>query len=188
MTIIHANEPIELSRNQTARRAAHAILQRAARETDVATQASNAHDVVVIGGVPTKWSPPPYEGAPRYIATMDGGNERFIFIDPDPLNVAIFDGRDDLWRGRVLTCLPELVLAVLPKPAVMPFGSNAIASPAQLATILRLLNLPPSLSLPRLHTTVASLIIQRIVFAKIFPKLVADFRAWTEATIDEDAA
>jgi hypothetical protein len=188
MKIVHATEPFKLSPSRSKRRDAHAILQRAAFEPNLATQALNAHNVVVIGGVPTYWSPPPYEGAPRYIATMDGGNERFIFLDANPLNVAIFDGRDDLWLGRVLTCLPELVLAVLPNPAVMPFGNEAVASSAQRATIVRLLNLPANHSLPRLHAAVASLVIQRIVFADIFPRLVDDFRSWTDASIDEHAA
>lgn len=189
MKIFPVTEPFQLNPSRSKRRDAHAILQRAARDVgNLATQALNAHNVVIIGGVPTYWSPLPYKGAPSYISTKDGGIERLIFLDTDPLNVGIFDGIEDLWRRRVLTCLPELVLATLPKSAFKPFDDQAIASPVQLATILRLLNLPPGLSLPRLHATVASLIIQRFVFADVFPKLVDDFHIWTEATLDEHAA
>jgi hypothetical protein len=188
MKISTAIEPFPLSPSQRARRNAFAILNRAARDTDLATQAQNLHHVSEIGGISTRWSRLPYEGAPSYIATKDGGIDRIILMDTGSLNVGIFDGHQDLWRRRVLTCLPELVLATLPKASFAPFDSRAIASPIQLNTIIRLLNLPPTVPLPRLHAAVASLVIQQIVFSKVFVKLVSDFRTWTEATLDEHAA
>lgn len=188
MNIFPAIEPFELSPSRRARRDAFSILDRAARDTDLAIQAQNLHHEAVIGGIPTRWSRLPYDGAPSYIATKEGGIDRIVILDTGSLNVGIFDGHDDVWRRRVLTCLPGLVLAALPKASFSPFDSRAIASPIQLHTILRLLNLPPTVPLPRLHAAVASMVIQQIVFAKVFVKLVSDFRTWTEATLDEDAA
>ncbi|MCX6952581.1 MAG: hypothetical protein NTV51_10525 [Verrucomicrobia bacterium] len=188
MKILHSTEEFQLSRSRTKQRDAHAILQRAAHEPDLASQARSARNIVVIGGVPTHWSPPLYAGGPCYISTMADGNQRFILLDSDPLNVAVYDGRGDLWLGRVLTCLPELILAILPKHAFQPLGNEATASAPQLHALRRLLNLPADHALPKLHTAVVSRIIDRVALANILPPLVTDLRSWIEASVDEHAA
>jgi hypothetical protein len=74
-----------------------------------------------------------------------------------------------------------MILAALPKRAMAPPSAEAVASPRQLATLRKILDLPVDHELPALHATAVSLLIDRIVLAKILPPLATDFETWIKA-------
>lgn len=188
MKILPVTEPFELTESRRKHCDALEALHRLIKEPDLATQAQSAREVVRIGGVPTYWSPPFAEGLPPYISTVSNGAQRMFVVDLTHLNVALYEGARDLWARRMLTARPEMILSALPKRAMVLPMAEAVASPRQLATLRKILDLPADHELPPLHATAVSALIDRVVLAKILPPLVTDFEAWIKAGSNEKAA
>lgn len=191
MKIIHANEPFKLSPSRQAQADALAALHAHMREPNLAIQVQAARQPITIGDVVTYWSIPVVAGLPPYVTTMSGGARRLLIASADKSDFAIYDGGGDLWRCCVVTRRPEIILASLPRRALLPPPPNAEATSRQLATMRKLLDMPPDKELPRLHAAVVSRVIERFVVERSLPALVADFNQWLEdreATLDEHAA
>lgn len=188
MKILPVTEPFELTKSRRKHCDALEALQRLINKPDLTTQAQSAREVVRIGGVPTYWSPSFAGGLSPYISTVSNGAQRLFVVDPTHLNVALYEGGRDTWTRRMLTTRPEMILAALPKRAMALPSAEAVASPRQLTTLRKILDLPVDHELPALHAAAVSLLIDRIVLAKILPPLVTDFEAWLKAGPNEKAA
>jgi hypothetical protein len=139
-------------------------------------------------GSVVSWQRGQHEGLPPYVSTVLNGAQRLFLIDPTHLHVALYEGSRDHWTRRMLTDRPELILSALPRRAMAPPSADAVASSRQLATLLKILDLPANHELPALHGSAVSQLIDRVVLAKILPPIAADFEAWIKAGPSEKAA
>lgn len=188
MKILPATEIFQLTKSRRKQFDALEALQRFIKKDTLAAQAQDVRQTVMIGGVPTYWSPPFVAEAPPYITTMSEGIKRLFLVDPKTLNVALYEGGGDLWQRRVLTQQPEMILAALPRRALSMPAGDEVASARQLATLRKVLDLPVDHELPILHSAAVSLVIDRVVLTKALMPIAADFEAWIKPRPDEVAA
>ena len=188
MQISPATAPFQLTQNRRKQCDNLEALHRLINTGDLAAQAQSARHIIPIRGITTYWSPSFAPGLSPYISTVLNGAQRLFLIVPAHLHVALYEGARDHWTRRMLTDNPEMILSALPKRAMAPPSADAVASPRQLATLLEILDLPANHELPALHAASVSLLIDRVVLAKILPPNVADFVTWIKAGPDEKAA
>lgn len=188
MQISPATAPFELTQSRRKQCDNLEALHRLISTGDLAAQAQGARHIISIHGIPTYWSPSFAPGLSPYISTVLNGAQRLFLVDCAHRHVALYEGAREHWTRRVLTDRPELILSALPRRAMTPPSADAVASPRQLATLLKILDLPANHELPALHAASVSLLIDRVVLAKILPPIVADFEAWIKAGPNEKAA
>ena len=140
MQISPATAPFELTQSRRKQCDNLEALHRLISTGDLAAQAQGARHIISIHGIPTYWSPSFAPGLSPYISTVLNGAQRLFLVDCAHRHVALYEGAREHWTRRVLTDRPELILSALPRRAMTPPSADAVASPRQLATLLKSLD------------------------------------------------
>ena len=187
ITIITSRQPFQVATGRLAQSKLVTALKQFG-DLDLEAQASGARRAITLSGVTTYWTEPFTPGLPPYILLKQTQNLRVFLLGDDNESIGVYDGAKKDWERRAIGRSPEWVHAVLPKRAFGAPDSAALATPRQLSTIRRVLNLAPDFEIPPLHIASASRLLDCVTFEKILPELVEDFSGWLTETLLEDAA
>lgn len=150
---------------------------------DLADQDRESRVPIMIRGLSTYWSQGLCAETPHFVQHAIGLTKRIHLIDTASSTVGVYDrtGKDS-WERRAILEKPEEIGASLPRKALNGGAIGEPASANQIATVRRLLDLPPDRPMPPLSAITASRILDRIVSEKAVIELGLDFQRWLNAT------
>jgi hypothetical protein len=161
------------------------------QKLDLAEQNKGNRTPVSIGDVTTYWSCGVSEASPAFLESSTGpstGVKRLHIHLPEEGVVGVYEKRErNIWERRALLPItdPERILVSLPKKALIPDTSTALATPAQLSVIRKNLELLPDAPMQPMTAASVSRLIDRLTVEKDLVELLADAKEWASGPIPE---
>lgn len=181
MNIIPSSKPYAASPSRQARIDARQELTRLLALPDIADQLHGCRTEVQVGQQTTWWSKGLSDATPTFLQHSIGGVRRVHILASDGRTVIVYDHRGgDDWERRAILNKPEQILASLPKKAMFPSQPTTPASPKQIATLSKILELAPDVSFDGLSSVAASRLLDRILLENSISALFGDATRWIE--------
>lgn len=181
MNIMPSSKPYTASPSRQARIDARQELNRLLTLPDVTEQLADCRTEVLIGEQSTWWSKGLSADTPTFLEHAIGGVRRVHLLSAGRRTVVVYDHRGgDDWERRAILQKPDQILASLPKKALFPNLPVTPASPKQIATLRKILELPSELALDELSSIAASRLLDRILLENSISALFGDATRWIE--------
>ena len=177
MNITTTNRPYALNASKQARFEALHELTRLQLISDLNTQDDGCRTTIQIGETPTNWSKGLSPATPPFLQHTVDGIKRVHVIDQESLTVAVYDRTaPKTWERRAILETSVGILASLPKKALQAPPASQPATPKQIATVQKLLELPGDRLMPTLSAQAASRILDRILSETSAVELFGDLK------------
>jgi hypothetical protein len=177
MNITTTTRPYALNASKEARFEALHELTRLQPITDLNTQDDGCRTTIQIGETLTYWSKGLSPATPPFVQHTVNGVKRLHVIDQESLTVAVYDRTaPKTWERRAVLETSVGILASLPKKALQAPPASQPATPKQIATVQKLLELPGDRLMPTLSVQAASRILDRILSETSAVELFGDLK------------
>jgi len=131
---------------------------------------------ITIAGTPTHWTRPIGRDAVPYKNSRSSKGRRLLIWDASTASIAVYESvpANNEWRRVLFTSDPAMILAELPKSMLSASDAKRAATDAQLSALRKLLDLPANASIPPLHISAASRLMDRILIENTVTTLRLD--------------
>ena len=181
MNIIPSSKPYTASPSRQARIEARQELTRLLALPEITEQFTDLRTEISVGEQSTWWSKGLSESTPTFLQHSIAGVRRVHILAADHRTVVVYDHRGgDDWERRAILRDPAQILASVPKKALFPTLPVTPASPKQIATLRKILDLPLDAPLDGLSSAAASRLLDRVLLENEISILFGDAARWIE--------